>query len=92
MQELTTLHTKLDKLLKKYVATQAEKEELLKTLREQNKEIEKLNGKVSTLESKLNTIQTATVLSGGNGDSAAVKKQLNTLIGDIDKLLATLND
>ena len=40
MQELTILHTKLDKLLKKYTAVQAEKQDLLKTLREQNKEME----------------------------------------------------
>ncbi len=92
MQELTTLHTKLDRLLKQYATLQSENDGLLQTLREQNKELDKLNTKVATLENKLNNVQTANVLAGNNGDSAVVKKQLNSLIGDIDKLLATLND
>ncbi len=91
MQELTLLHTKLEKLLKKYTALQAEKDGLLETMRQQNETLEVLNKKVAGLENELNTAKTADVISAKE-DKIAVRKQLNSLIGDIDKLLASLND
>lgn len=91
MQELTLLHTKLDKLLKKYTALQAENDKLLGTIREQNDKLEVLNGNIKDLEDKLATAGTADIMSDNDGKSA-VKKQLNSLIKDIDKLLASLND
>jgi len=91
MQELTLLHTKLEKLLKKYTALQAENEGLLATMRQQNETLEVLNKKVASLEDELNTAKTADVISAKE-DKTAVRKQLNSLIGDIDKLLASLND
>lgn len=91
MQEVTLLHTKLDKLLKKYAAVQAEKKDLLNTVREQNVQLQSLNKKVAGLEEKIVTTKTADAISGKE-DKADVRKQLNSLIKDIDKLLATLND
>ena len=91
MQELTLLHTKLDKLLKKYTALQAEKEGLLATMRQQNENLQILNKKVADLEEQLTVPKTADALTGKE-DKTAVRKQLNSLIGDIDKLLASLND
>lgn len=91
MQELTLLHTKLDKLLKKYAALQAEKDGLLATLRRQNEDMQQLNKKVAALEEELNLAKTGDVITDKD-DKAAVRKQLNSLIGDIDKLLASLND
>lgn len=91
MQEFTLLHSKLEKLLKKYTALQAENEGLLETLRQQNESLSVLNKKVADLEDELATAKTADVITG-NDDKAAVRKQLNSLIGDIDKLLSSLND
>lgn len=91
MQELTLLHSKLDKLLKKYAALQAEKESLQQVMHKQKDELQQLNKKVATLEDQLTTAQTADVLAS-KGDKNAMRKQLNSLIGDIDKLLASLND
>ncbi|MCB0697206.1 MAG: hypothetical protein KDC07_07565 [Chitinophagaceae bacterium] len=91
MQELALLHTKLEKLLKKYTALQAEHNDLLQTMRAQNETLLVLNKKVASLEDELNTAKTADAITAKE-DKAAVKKQLNTLIGDIDKLLASLND
>lgn len=92
MHELTTLHTKLDKLLKKYTALQAEKEALQQTLHAQNEKVELLNKKLATLEEEVNLAKTGDAISSGKEDKSAVRKQLNALIGDIDKLLASLND
>lgn len=91
MQEVTLLHTKLDKLLKKYSALQTEKQTLLKTIREQSDQLQVLQKKIVRLEEKSATAKTADAISGKE-DKAAVRKQLNALIKDIDKLLATLND
>lgn len=91
MQELTLLHTSLDKLLKKYTALQAENKSLLQTLREQNDSLQTLNKRVAELEEQLTTPKTADAMTGKE-DKTAVRKQLNSLIGDIDKLLASLND
>lgn len=91
MHELTTLHTKLDKLLKKYTALQAEKEALQQTLHAQNEKVDLLNKKLAVLEEEVNLAKTGDAISGKD-DKSAVRKQLNALIGDIDKLLASLND
>lgn len=91
MHELTTLHTKLDKLLKKYTALQAEKESLQQTLHAQNEKVDLLNKKLAVLEEEVNLAKTGDAISGKD-DKSAVRKQLNALIGDIDKLLASLND
>ncbi|MCB0698931.1 MAG: hypothetical protein H6551_03865 [Chitinophagales bacterium] len=91
MEELTLLHTKLDKLLKKHAAMKAEKEGLEEELRKQKTELEKLNKKVTNLEGQLATAKTAEALTGKE-DKTAVRKELDVLIGDIDKLLASLDD
>ena len=91
MQELTLLHSKLDKLLKKHAALQAEKESLQQVMHEQKEKLQQLNKKVATLEDQLTNTQTADVLAT-KGDKIALLKQLNSMIGDIDKLLASLND
>lgn len=91
MQELTLLHTKLEQLLKKHAALQAENKALHNTVREQDEQFQKLNKKVISLEDELANNKTAEALIGKD-DKSAVKKQLNSLIGDIDKLLASLND
>ena len=91
MQELTLLHTKLDTLLKKYAALQAENKALQETVRQQRDTLQQLTGKVTELETNIATEQTANVLTT-KGETANMRKQLNTLIGDIDKLLASLND
>jgi len=91
MQELTLLHTKLETLLKKYTALQAENKRLQQTMHQQNETLAVINKKVAELENQAATVQTADVITG-KGDKTAVRKQLNSLIGDIDKLLASLND
>lgn len=91
MEELTLLHTKLDKLLKKYTALQTENNVLQETVRVQNKELKTMNKKVTDLENQLTTGNTAEVMISKDGKEA-VHKQLDLLIGDIDKLLASLNE
>lgn len=91
MQELSILHTKLDKLLRQYLALEAERDALLLTIGRQKEEIAELEKRAGQVEEQLNLDRTGEALAGKE-DKQAVRKQLNALIGDIDKLLASLND
>lgn len=91
MQSLSLLNEKLDVLLKKYTQLQAENNRLQDTITEQKKEINTLSGKMTLLEENLMAAQMSTSVLDGN-DKEVFKKQLDTVLGEIDKLLATLND
>lgn len=91
MEELTSLHTKLDKLLKKHNTLIAENDRMRKQLEKKDGELDKFDRKINELEAALANVKTGEVIANTE-DSSAVKKQLDGLIGDIDKLLATLND
>lgn len=91
MQALQLLSEKLDLLLKKYSTLEAENARLKKTVFRQVQEMEGLNKKLATLEHDMSAVHI------GNGvmeekDKAALRKQLDTLIGEIDKMLGALND
>jgi hypothetical protein len=91
MQELEQLNNKLDLLLKKYAAVQAENKSLKKTVSEQLKSIEKLNTKIVSIEENMAAAQMGQSLND-NRDKDAMRKQLDTVIAEIDKILITLND
>lgn len=91
MQSLSLLNEKLDVLLKKYTQLQAENNRLQGTIAEQKQHIETLSGKLTLAEQNLMAAQMSTSVLEGN-DKEIFKKQLDTVLGEIDKLLATLND
>ena len=91
MQALQILTEKLDLLLKKYAELQAENKQLKKTISEQLKSIEQLNKKFELLEESMMAIQLGKNVLDNNG-KLAMNKQIDTVIGEIDKILATLND
>lgn len=91
MQELDLLNDKLELLLKKYTALQAENKKLQQTIVHQRQSIEELNGKIGNLEEELLTSKTSSAIHDDK-DKKVVKKQIDTLIGDIDRILATLHD
>jgi uncharacterized coiled-coil DUF342 family protein len=91
MQELQKLSEKLDTLLKKYGDLQAENDRLKRTVAGQLKQMEDLNNKFATLEDNMASVQIGKSVLSVN-DKAAVTRQIDTVIGDIDKILATLND
>jgi hypothetical protein len=91
MQALDILTGKLDLLLKKYAELQAENKRLAKTIGEQLKSIEQLNSKFQSLEENMVAIQLGKNFLDNN-DKLAMTKQIDTVVGEIDKILATLND
>ncbi|HEY1033142.1 MAG TPA: hypothetical protein VGD89_15300 [Flavipsychrobacter sp.] len=91
MQELTLLNDKLDRLLKKYTELQAENKRLKETVNTQLKSIETLNGKLALLEENMMAASIGTAMLN-DGEKQVVKKQLDSVLAEIDKILATLND
>jgi hypothetical protein len=91
MQALQILTEKLDLLLKKYAELQAENKQLKKTITEQLRTMEQLNKKFESLEENMVAIQLGKNFLDNN-DKLAMTKQIDTVVGEIDKILATLND
>jgi len=90
MQELQLLNEKLNQLLKKHAALQAENKRLQATVSEHKGVMDKLNKKLSGLEEGLIATHIST---GMNGEQKlGMRKQLDTVINEIDKILNTLND
>ena len=92
MQELTLLNDKLDVLLKKYALLKSENNRLQQTVNEQLQHIEQLNHKLAGLEENMMAANMNSDTVIDDKDKQVVKKQLDTVIGEIDKILATLND
>ena len=91
MHALDTLNDKLDTLLRKHAAIQAENKRLKATIAGQSKSLEALNSQLSTLEKGMVSVRLGnTAVNEDEKDN--MRKQLDMVIADIDKLLTTLND
>lgn len=90
MYELQLLNSRLDVLLKKYAALQAENKKLKHTITKQTQSIASLNIKLSDLEQNMIAVQMGRSVS--SDEKVKLRKQLDTVIGEIDKILNTLND
>ena len=91
MQELQVLNDKLGVLLKKYTVLLAENERLKATISHQQKSIESLNTNLASLEQSMTASQLGNSLSDDK-EKATMRKQLDNVISEIDKILTTLND
>lgn len=91
MQELQLLNEKLDLLLKKYGSVQAENMRLKQVIARQLQSIENLNTQLSSLEEKVQVLQIGQAITSPE-EKAAVRQQLDAVIGSIDKILNSLND
>lgn len=91
MQEIQLLSKKLDVLLDKYKDLKAENKRLKTTAAQQLQMIEALNKKLSTAEQQLTALQLNRAMRTER-EKLDLRKQLDTVIGEIDKILNTLND
>lgn len=90
MQELDILNGKLELLLKKYAALQAENKSLQQTVAKNQKTVEQQQKQLAALEEKMLNTHINVVLNDDEKD--AMRKQLDNVIGEIDKILTTIND
>lgn len=91
MEALDQLNNKIDLLLKKHIAVQEENKRLRSTIEGQNKTIDTLSKKIRSLEHGVASLQIGKSLAA-TGDKEDVKKHLDAMIGEIDKIIMALND
>ena len=91
MEQLDLLNKKLDNLIKKFVGLKAENIRLRATIEGQNKVIQKLNKKVNTLDNSMVSVHLDKIGISGE-EKEDMKRQLDGVISEIDKILNTLND
>jgi hypothetical protein len=91
MQAIDQLNKKLDALLKKYAAMESENKRLKDTIASQIKATEKLNKRLASMDQNMVSVNLGTgVVDEDEKDN--MRKQLDSVIGEIDKILNTLND
>jgi regulator of replication initiation timing len=91
MHLLDILNDKLDTLLKKYAALQAENKRLKDTIATQNLELETVKKQLASLEEGMISVHLGNTDLDEN-DKDNMRKQLDLVIADIDKILNTLDD
>jgi hypothetical protein len=91
MQALDQLNKKLDMLLKKYAALEAENKRLKDSLAVQNKSVDSLTRKLSSLEHGMVSVHLGNTFDNAE-EKDHMRRQLDTVIAEIDKILNTLND
>jgi hypothetical protein len=91
MEALDKLSKKLDTLLKKHAATEAENKRLKETIAAQIKTTEQLNKKLASLEKGMVSVHIGKTVEDDE-QKENMREQLDTVIGEIDKILNTLND
>jgi len=91
MDPLQLLNEKIDILLRRYAALQAENIRLKETVAEQLRAIEQLNGNLAALEERMLGMQISTGLQDEE-EKQELRRRLDKLIAEIDKMLISLND
>ena len=91
MRELELLSNKLDALLKKYAALEAENNSLKDTIAHQQQKVITLNSQLAKLEENAGSAHIGKTVAD-DAERKALRKQLDGVIGEIDKILTTLND
>ncbi len=91
METFALLGDKIDLLLKKNADLEKENARLRATMEGQNKAIQRLNKKVTTLDNGMVSVHLAHAdVSDEEKDN--MRRQLDGVIAEIDKILTTLND
>lgn len=91
MEKLQLLHDRLELLLKKYTTVQEENVQLKETLARQLDAMDTLNKQLARLETTLLTTQQSKK-NNESGQGKTMRKQLDSVIMEIDKILSTLHD
>jgi hypothetical protein len=91
MQELQQLNDKLDQLLRKYTALHAENTRLKSAVSKYLKTIELLNQKLDASEQNVVALQMGKNVFDPK-EKEDMRKQIDTVISEIDKILNTLDD
>ena len=91
MEALDKLNKKLDTLLKKYAALESENKRLKDTIAAQIKTTDQLHKQIESMEQGMVSVNLGRA-TGNEEENEHMRRQLDTVIGEIDKILTTLND
>ncbi len=91
MHALDELNGKLNTLIKKYTALEAENKRLKDTIAKQIKSEDKLNKQLASLEQNMVSVR-LNKTEGNADENENMRRQLDNLITEIDRILNTLND
>ncbi len=94
MDPLQILNDKIDQLLKRYTAVQAENTRLKETIAGQIQSMDGLNAKLASLEEQLSAAQLKQPGNAvmDNDEKNALRKQVDKVITEIDKMLTTIGN
>ena len=91
MQVLDQLNKKVDSLLKKYATLEAENKRLKETIAAEVKKTHAMNRKLASLEQSMVSVHIGKAVDNED-EKENMRQQLDNVIGEIDKILNTLND
>ncbi len=91
MEALQVLNEKIDLMLKKYAELKSENKSLKDIIAQQTKSIAELTQKQHEMEQQVLSKHIG-LLDLPEADKEKMRKQLDTVIGEIDKILNTIND
>ncbi len=91
METFALLGDKIDLLLKKDADLEKENARLRATIEGQNKAIQRLNKKVATLDNGMVSVHLSHA-DISDEEKENMRRQLDGVIAEIDKILTTLND
>ncbi len=92
LEIVDSLQGKLNRLLSKYDLLQIENQQLLEKSEKLVQEVQKRQESINAIENKYDSLKIANAIVGNKEDKHATKLKINTLIREIDKCIAQLDE
>jgi FtsZ-binding cell division protein ZapB len=92
LEIVDSLQSKLDRLLSKFELLQIENQQLLEKSEKLVQEVQEQRESVHTIENKYESLKIANAIVGSKEDKHTTKLKINTLIREIDKCIAQLDE
>ena len=92
LEIVDSLQSKLTRLLSKYELLQIENQQLLEKSEKLLLEVQGKQESISTIEDRYESLRIANAIVGSKEDKHTTKLKINTLIREIDKCIAQLDE
>jgi FtsZ-binding cell division protein ZapB len=92
LEIVDSLQSKLTRLLSKYELLQIENQQLLEKSEKLVLEVQEKLESISSLENRYESLRIANAIVGSKEDKHTTKLKINTLIREIDKCIAQLDE
>ncbi len=92
LEIVDSLQSKLNRLLSKFELLQIENQQLLEKSEKLVQEVQEQQESVHTIENKYESLKIANAIVGSKEDKHTTKLKINTLIREIDKCIAQLDE